>query len=150
MIWINHSSVQWKDKTFSLWFNKSKKFIQRFLILNEFSILISWNHNSSLRRWVSSSSNNISSLYPPIAILQFLTMSLYMLLFTTVITDNIIIHFNSGILKKCHSKYSKPTSSITLLSVLSLSKLAFNMISMNKFTKYLNCCITFFPNHCIL
>ena len=43
----------------------------------------------------------------------------------------------------------KPTSSITLSSVLSLPKLAFNLISVSKLTKDLNCCISFFPDHCL-
>ena len=43
----------------------------------------------------------------------------------------------------------KPTSSITLSSVLSLPKLAFNLIYVSKLTKDLNCCISFFPNHCL-
>ncbi|KAL6313651.1 hypothetical protein AAG906_010069 [Vitis piasezkii] len=43
----------------------------------------------------------------------------------------------------------KPTSSITLSFVLSLPKLAFNLISVSKLTKDLNCCISFFPDHCL-
>ena len=43
----------------------------------------------------------------------------------------------------------KPTSSITLSSILSLPKLAFNLISISKLTKDLNCCISFFPGHCL-
>ena len=47
------------------------------------------------------------------------------------------------------SRIVKPTSSITLSSVLSLPKLAFNLISVSKLTKDLNCCISFFPDHCL-
>lgn len=36
------------------------------------------------------------------------------------------------------SEITKPTSFITLSSVLSLPKLAFNLISVSKLTKYLN------------
>ncbi|KAK3008087.1 hypothetical protein RJ639_013614 [Escallonia herrerae] len=43
----------------------------------------------------------------------------------------------------------KPTSSITLSFVLSLSSLAFNLMSVNRLTKDLNCCISFFPDHCL-
>ncbi|KAK3027217.1 hypothetical protein RJ639_040806 [Escallonia herrerae] len=43
----------------------------------------------------------------------------------------------------------KPTSSITLSSVLSLPSLAFNLMSVSRLTKDLNCCISFFPDHCL-
>lgn len=43
----------------------------------------------------------------------------------------------------------KPTSSITLSSVLSIPKLAFNLISVSKVTRDLHCYITFFPDHCL-
>ena len=43
----------------------------------------------------------------------------------------------------------KPTSYITLSSVLGLPKLAFNLISVSKLTKDLNCCILFFSDYCI-
>nr|XP_009774370.1 PREDICTED: uncharacterized protein LOC104224418 isoform X2 [Nicotiana sylvestris] len=43
----------------------------------------------------------------------------------------------------------KPTSSITLSSVLSLPNLAFNLISVSKITRDLNYCVAFFPNHCL-
>jgi len=43
----------------------------------------------------------------------------------------------------------KPTSTITLSSVLSLPKLAFNLISVSKVTRDLNCYISFFPDHCL-
>lgn len=43
----------------------------------------------------------------------------------------------------------KPKSSITLLSVLSLPKLAFNLIYVSKITRDLNCYISFFPNYCL-
>nr|XP_009764627.1 PREDICTED: uncharacterized protein LOC104216300 [Nicotiana sylvestris] len=43
----------------------------------------------------------------------------------------------------------KPTSSITLSSVLSLPNLAFNLIFVSKITKDLNCCVAFFPDHCL-
>lgn len=33
--------------------------------------------------------------------------------------------------------------------VLSLPKLPFNLISVSKLTRDLNCCILFFPNHCL-
>jgi len=41
------------------------------------------------------------------------------------------------------------TSSITLSSVLSLPKLAFNLISVSKVTRELNCYISFFPDYCL-
>ena len=44
----------------------------------------------------------------------------------------------------------KPTPSITLSSVLSLPNLAFNLISVSKLTKDLNCCVLFFPDHCLI
>uniref|UniRef100_A0A0V0HI32 Putative ovule protein n=1 Tax=Solanum chacoense TaxID=4108 RepID=A0A0V0HI32_SOLCH len=44
----------------------------------------------------------------------------------------------------------KPTSSITLSSVLSLPKLAFNLISVSKLTRDLNSYISFFPGHCLI
>jgi len=43
----------------------------------------------------------------------------------------------------------KPTSSITLSSVLGLPKLAFNLMSVSKLTRDLNCYISFFPDHCL-
>ncbi|RVW41005.1 Retrovirus-related Pol polyprotein from transposon TNT 1-94 [Vitis vinifera] len=43
----------------------------------------------------------------------------------------------------------KPTSSITLSSVLNLPNLAFNLISVSKLTKNLNCSVSFFPDHCV-
>ncbi|KAK3025978.1 hypothetical protein RJ639_040952 [Escallonia herrerae] len=43
----------------------------------------------------------------------------------------------------------KPTSSITLSSVLSLPSLAFNLMSVSRLTKDLNCCISFFPDYCL-
>ena len=43
----------------------------------------------------------------------------------------------------------KPTSSITLSSTLSLPKLAFNLISVSKVSRDLNCYISFFPDHCL-
>jgi hypothetical protein len=47
------------------------------------------------------------------------------------------------------SGFVEPTSSITLSSVLSLLVLAFNLMSVSRFTKSLNCCILFFPDHCL-
>jgi hypothetical protein len=44
----------------------------------------------------------------------------------------------------------KPTSSITLSSVLGLPSLAFNLMSVSHLTKDLNCWISFFPDHCLL
>nr|CAN76556.1 hypothetical protein VITISV_034790 [Vitis vinifera] len=44
----------------------------------------------------------------------------------------------------------KPTSSITLSSVLNLPHLAFNLIFISKLTKNLNCSVSFFPDHCVL
>ena len=44
---------------------------------------------------------------------------------------------------------ARPTSSITLSSVLGLPNLAFNLVSVSKLTKDLNCCILFFPDHCL-
>ena len=46
------------------------------------------------------------------------------------------------------SRTVKP-SSITLSSVLNLPNLAFNLISVNKLTKNLNCSVSFFPDHCV-
>ncbi|RVW73875.1 hypothetical protein CK203_059917 [Vitis vinifera] len=43
----------------------------------------------------------------------------------------------------------KPTSSITLFSVLNLPNLAFNLISVSKLTKNLNCSVSVFPDHCV-
>ncbi|KAK3034070.1 hypothetical protein RJ639_034295 [Escallonia herrerae] len=43
----------------------------------------------------------------------------------------------------------EPTSSITLSFVLSLPSLAFNLMSVSRLTKDLNCCISFFPDHCL-
>ena len=47
------------------------------------------------------------------------------------------------------SETVKPTSSITLSYVLSLSNLTFNLISVSKLTKNLNCSVSFFPDHCV-
>ncbi|KAL6311472.1 hypothetical protein AAG906_012053 [Vitis piasezkii] len=43
----------------------------------------------------------------------------------------------------------KPTSSITLSSMLNLPNLAFNLISVSKLTKNLNCSVSFFSDHCV-
>ncbi|KAH0636555.1 hypothetical protein KY289_036470, partial [Solanum tuberosum] len=43
----------------------------------------------------------------------------------------------------------KPTSSITPSSVLSLPKLAFNLIYVSKIMRDLNCYISFFPDYCM-
>ena len=43
----------------------------------------------------------------------------------------------------------KPTSFITLSSVLNLPNLAFNLISVSKLTKNLNCSVSFFPDYCV-
>ncbi|CAM8896855.1 unnamed protein product [Rhodiola kirilowii] len=42
-----------------------------------------------------------------------------------------------------------PTSSLSLTSVLSLPKLSFNLMSVSRLTRSLNCCATFFPDHCV-
>ena len=44
--------------------------------------------------------------------------------------------------------YSTPL--ITLISVLSLPQFSFNLISMSKLTRTLNCSISFFPDHCLI
>eukprot|EP00261_Vitis_vinifera_P035581 XP_019076824.1 PREDICTED: uncharacterized protein LOC109122933 [Vitis vinifera] len=43
----------------------------------------------------------------------------------------------------------KPTSSITLFSVLNLPNLAFNLIFVSKLTKNLNCSVSFFPDYSV-
>ncbi|XP_019225056.1 PREDICTED: uncharacterized protein LOC109206664 [Nicotiana attenuata] len=43
----------------------------------------------------------------------------------------------------------KATSSITLSFVLSSPNLDFNLIYVGKITRDLNCCVAFFPNHCL-
>ena len=43
-----------------------------------------------------------------------------------------------------------PTPLITLTSVLSLPQFSFNLISMSKLTRTLNCRISFFPDHCLI
>ena len=43
-----------------------------------------------------------------------------------------------------------PTSLITLTFVISLPQFSFNLISMSKLTRTLNCRILFFPNHCLI
>ena len=40
-----------------------------------------------------------------------------------------------------------PTPSLTLSSVLNLPQLSFNLISVSKLTKSLNCCASFFPDY---
>ena len=42
-----------------------------------------------------------------------------------------------------------PTPSLFLSSVLSLPQLSFNLISMSKLIRTLNCCISFFPDYCL-
>lgn len=42
-----------------------------------------------------------------------------------------------------------PTPSITLSSVLSLPKFAFNLVSVSKLTRTLNCSVSFFPGYCL-
>ena len=42
-----------------------------------------------------------------------------------------------------------PTSSLSLTSILSLPDFSFNLISVSKLTQSLNCCISFFPDHCL-
>ena len=43
-----------------------------------------------------------------------------------------------------------PTPLITLTSVPSLPQFSFNLISVNKLTRTLNCSISFFPDHCLI
>ena len=42
-----------------------------------------------------------------------------------------------------------PTPLLSLSSVLSLPKFSFNLISVSKLTRALNCCISFFLDHCL-
>ena len=42
-----------------------------------------------------------------------------------------------------------PTPSLPLSSVLSLPNFSFNLLSVSKLTRALNCCISFFPDHCL-
>ena len=42
------------------------------------------------------------------------------------------------------------TPLITLTYVLSLPQFSFNLISMSKITRTLNCSISFFPNYCLI
>ena len=43
-----------------------------------------------------------------------------------------------------------PIPLITLTSVLSLPQFSFNLISVSKLTRTLNCSFSFFPNHCLI
>ena len=43
-----------------------------------------------------------------------------------------------------------PTPLITLTSVPSLPQFSFNLIYVSKFTRTLNCNISFFPDHCLI
>ena len=43
-----------------------------------------------------------------------------------------------------------PTPLITLIFVLSLPQFSFNLIFVSKLTCSLNCCISFFPDHCLI
>ena len=43
----------------------------------------------------------------------------------------------------------KTTTTITLSSILSLPKLTFNLISVTRITRDLNCYVSFFPDHCL-
>ena len=43
-----------------------------------------------------------------------------------------------------------PTPLITLTSILSLLQFSFNLISMSKLTRTLNCSISLFPNYCLI
>ena len=43
-----------------------------------------------------------------------------------------------------------PTPLINLTSVLSLPQLSFNLISVSKLTRTINCSISFFPNYCLI
>ena len=42
-----------------------------------------------------------------------------------------------------------PTPLLPLSSVLHLPNLSFNLLSVSQLTRTLNCCISFFPNHCL-
>ncbi|KAL5741578.1 hypothetical protein ACOSP7_028310 [Xanthoceras sorbifolium] len=42
-----------------------------------------------------------------------------------------------------------PTPSLPLSSVLHLPNLSFNLVSVSQLTRNLNCCILFFPDHCL-
>ena len=42
------------------------------------------------------------------------------------------------------------TPLITLIFVLSLPQFSFNLISMSKLTRTLNCSISFFPGYCLI
>ncbi|XP_062090704.1 retrovirus-related Pol polyprotein from transposon RE1 isoform X1 [Humulus lupulus] len=42
-----------------------------------------------------------------------------------------------------------PTPLLTLSSVLHLPNLSFNLLSVSQLTRNLNCCISFFPDHCL-
>ena len=48
------------------------------------------------------------------------------------------------------SRTIHPTPLITLTSVLSLPQFSFNLISISKLTRTLNCSISFFPNYCLI
>ena len=43
-----------------------------------------------------------------------------------------------------------PTPLISLTSILSLPQFSFNLISVSKLTRTLNCSISFFPNYCLI
>lgn len=42
------------------------------------------------------------------------------------------------------------SASLTLSSVLHVPDLSSNLLSVSSLTKNLNCCITFFPTHCVI
>ncbi|CAH9134499.1 unnamed protein product, partial [Cuscuta epithymum] len=42
-----------------------------------------------------------------------------------------------------------PTSTLPLSSVLSLPNFSFNLLSISKITRTLNCSVTFFPGYCL-
>ena len=48
------------------------------------------------------------------------------------------------------SRTIHPTPLITLTSVMSLPQFFFNLISVNKLTRTLNCSILIFPHHCLI
>ena len=53
-----------------------------------------------------------------------------------------MLHLGSG--------NATPTPSISLSSVLNVPDLAFNLLSPSKLTRQLNCCISLFPDHCLI
>lgn len=75
--------------------------------------------------------------------------TIYILAFTWHIILSYVMIVDGSICNIIGYGTVKPTSSFTLSCVLGLQKLAFNLMSVRKFTRDLNNYISLFPDHCL-